>query len=98
MEFFPTDKLVLKGHAGAYSEPCQQAKMGHFAKIVNSYKPLSITIKRSFLDVWQGYEYTSFINALLYIDHTQMFLTNHSAAEDWYFDQFFGSFFQVLFA
>ena len=40
-----------------YLEPCHTSKMDRFAKIVNSYKPLTIFAKRSILDIWQGSEY-----------------------------------------
>ena len=43
----------------AYSEHCQTSKMELFAKIVNSWKPLSIFAKSSILDVWQDSEYSS---------------------------------------
>ena len=42
-----------------YSEPCQISKMQCFAKIVDGFYPLTIFLKHSFLDVWQGFEYAS---------------------------------------
>ena len=41
-----------------YSELCQTSKMGHFAKIVTGWNPLTIFAKRFMLDVWQGCKYT----------------------------------------
>ena len=41
----------------AYSGPSQVSKMECFAKIVNSWKSLTIFAKRSILDAWQGSEY-----------------------------------------
>lgn len=38
-----------------YSEPCKIYKMGHFTKIVNCFKRLSIFVKCSILIVWQGF-------------------------------------------
>ena len=45
--------------AEAYSEPCQTSKMERFAKIINSFQPLTTFAKRSILDVWQGSEFAS---------------------------------------
>ena len=36
--------------------------MERFAEIVKTFQPLTIFAKRSFLDVWQGSEYTSDLN------------------------------------
>ena len=36
--------------------------MKHFVKIVNDFQPLNFFAKRSILDVWQGYEYSSEID------------------------------------
>ena len=33
--------------------------MEGFGKIVNGWKPLTIFVKRSILNVWQGFEYAS---------------------------------------
>ena len=35
----------------AYSETCQTPKLDRFAKIVSVYKPLTILVKSSILDV-----------------------------------------------
>ena len=43
--------------AVAYSEPCQTSKMERFAKIFNSLKPLTISAKRTILDIWQSSKY-----------------------------------------
>ena len=43
----------------AYSEPYQTFKMERFAKIVNGEKSLTISAKRTILDVWHGSEYPS---------------------------------------
>ena len=43
--------------AKAYSEPCQTSKMEFFAKLVKGFKPLTIFVKSSILDVWQSSEY-----------------------------------------
>ena len=45
--------------AEAYSEPFRTSKMKRFTKIVNCFYQLTIFVKRSILDVWQGFEYTS---------------------------------------
>ena len=51
----PTFPLYqVTAHLEVYSEPCQMSKMELFAKIVNDWKPLTISAKSSFLDVWQG--------------------------------------------
>ena len=42
-----------------YSDSCQISKMKRFAKIINSFKPLTIFTKHSILDIWQGSEYAS---------------------------------------
>ena len=42
-----------------YLEPCETSKMAYFAKIVNSFQPLTIFTKHSILDVSQGSEYSS---------------------------------------
>ena len=42
-----------------YPEPCQTSKMELFAKIINSFQPLTIILKSFILDVWHGYEYAS---------------------------------------
>ena len=44
-------------HLEVYSEPCQTSKIEHFVKIVNDFQPLSIFVKRSILDIWEGCEY-----------------------------------------
>ena len=41
--------------AEAYSEPCLTSKMQRFVKIVNGKKSWNTFLKRSILDVWQGY-------------------------------------------
>ena len=38
-------------------EPCAVSKMERFAKTSNGFKPTTILLKRSILDVWQGSEY-----------------------------------------
>ena len=43
----------------AFSKPYQKSKKELFAKIVNSWKLLTIFPKGSILDVWQGSEYDS---------------------------------------
>ena len=40
----------------AYAEPSQTSNMGLFVKIVTSFKPLTIFVKRPVLDVWLGCE------------------------------------------
>ena len=41
-----------------YSEPYQTSKMMYFAKVVDGWKPLSMSFaKHSILDVWQSSEY-----------------------------------------
>ena len=42
-----------------YLEPCQTYMMEFFAKIVNSFQPLTISEKRTTTDVRQGSKYTS---------------------------------------
>ena len=44
---------------GAYSEPRQTSKMKLCAKIVHGFRPLTIIVKSSILDVWLGSEYAS---------------------------------------
>ena len=41
----------------ACSGPCQTSKMERLAKIVSDFPALTTFAKRSFLDVWQGFEY-----------------------------------------
>ena len=41
----------------AYSEHCQIFQVECFAKIVNSFYLLTVSTKRSTLDMWQGSEY-----------------------------------------
>ena len=43
----------------ACSEPYQTSKTKLFAETVNSWKPLTILVKSSILDVWLGSEYTT---------------------------------------
>ena len=43
----------------AHSEPSEASKMEVFAKIVSNWKPLTVFIKSSMLDVWLGSEYAS---------------------------------------
>ena len=45
------------------------SKMEHFAKIVNDWNTLTISEKRSFLDVWQSSEYAMKVSYLL--NHNQ---------------------------
>ena len=40
-----------------YSDSCQISKMKRFAKIFNSFEPLTIFTKHSILDIWQVSEY-----------------------------------------
>ena len=40
-----------------FSEFYQTSKVDSFLKIVNGWKPFTIFVKRSILDVWQGFEY-----------------------------------------
>ena len=61
----------------AYSEPCLRSKMELFAKIVNSFQPVTIFAKSSILDIWLGSEYTKFMNTILLVD---MLLQIESAA------------------
>ena len=42
-----------------YSEPSETSKMKPFAKMVNSWKLLTIFAKSSISDVWVGSEYAS---------------------------------------
>ena len=58
-----------------HSEPCQ-SKMHSFAKIVNGWKLLTISIKRSILDVWQGSESPSGTSCYSYILKMGYFLIN----------------------
>ena len=41
--------------AQPYSETCQTSKIECFVKIVDAWKPLTIYVKCSILDVWQGF-------------------------------------------
>ena len=43
----------------AHSEPSKTFNMEAFLKIINGWKLLTISVKTSPLDVWQGSEYTS---------------------------------------
>ena len=45
--------------AKTYLEPRQISKMELFEKLVNGFQLLTIFIKSSILDVWQGSEYAS---------------------------------------
>ena len=49
---------------GVHAEPSQASKMGLFEKIFNRFQPLTVFANRSFLDVWQGPEYTSGYDAV----------------------------------
>ena len=40
----------------------QTSKISFFAKIVNDFQSLTIFIKNSILDVWQGFQYANAIN------------------------------------
>ena len=53
------DEILFSINLEAYSKPCQTSKMECFAKKVTGWKPLSVLRKRSILDIWQGFEYTS---------------------------------------
>ena len=55
LEFF---RCILCQYSEAYSEPSQTSKMEFFAKIVNGFQLLTISAKRSIVDVWQCLEYT----------------------------------------
>ena len=58
--YFPVEYQHEKKNpyrADVYSGPCQTSKMELFAKIVNSFLPLTIFKKRFVLDGWQGSEY-----------------------------------------
>ena len=58
--FFRTGNTFLaSSYAELYSQPSQIFKMELFAKIVNTWKPLTIFAKNSILDIWQGSEYVS---------------------------------------
>ena len=39
-----------------YIEPCQTYKVELFVKAVNVFQPLTISVKRSILDIYQGSE------------------------------------------
>ena len=43
----------------AFSKSCKRSMMEIFAKIINTWKPLTISAKCSILDVWQVFEYAS---------------------------------------
>ena len=51
--FFTPHLLLI---FGTYLKPCQTSKMKYLVKIV---KLLTISVKSSLLDVWQGSEYAS---------------------------------------
>ena len=51
----------------ALSKPSQISKMELSAKIVNSWKPLTISAKTSILHVWQGSEYASVLSQVFNI-------------------------------
>ena len=44
-----------------YSEPSQVSKICLLAIIVNVFQPITISVKRSILDVWQCFECTSIV-------------------------------------
>ena len=46
-------KLSANLLLSAYLEPCQTSKTGHFAKLINVFQSLTISIKCSILDNWQ---------------------------------------------
>ena len=46
--FYAVNQLITDSEA--YSEPCQTSKMDRFAKMVRSFYPLTIFVKRSILD------------------------------------------------
>ena len=64
-------RLIDKTDTMAYSEPCQTSKMERFTKIVNCLKSLTIFVKRSILDVWQGSEYAYAIYCIKMISKTR---------------------------
>ena len=53
-KFFNT--ILLISYADAYSEPYQTSMMQCFVKIANIFQQLTIFVKLSILDVWQGSE------------------------------------------
>ena len=58
-------------YAETYLEPYQICKIELFAKIVNSWKPLTIFASNSILDVWQGSQYTCFIDHYKWFKHAE---------------------------
>ena len=55
----------------AYSEPRQKSKMELFQKIVHGFKRLTISVKRSILDIRLGSEYSSADSNPLLIFHKE---------------------------
>ena len=49
----------LKAIPKSYSELCQISKTELFTEMINNLQSLTISAKRSILDVWPGSEYTS---------------------------------------
>ena len=57
--------------AEAHSEPFETTKIERFAKIFDSYRPLTVFTKRSILDLWQAYasvlQYLTIITSINYL-------------------------------
>ena len=64
-------RIISKNIANSdpYSEPTQKSKIKLFAKTINAWKPLFISIKSFILDVWLGSEYVSVISSKLESSH-----------------------------
>ena len=59
------EQLFVEHISVAFSEQCQTSKMGIFCKTVNGFQSLTISVKSSVLDIWQGSEYASTSGLLL---------------------------------
>ena len=76
-------RIISKNIANSdpYSEPTQKSKIKLFAKTINAWKPLFISIKSFILDVWLGSEYVSVISSKLESSH--LCSSKNSSAHEW---------------
>ena len=59
------ESLLIFTSSEVYSEPSQESPTDPFAKILNSFYPLTIFTNSSILDVWQSFEFTSDLPELI---------------------------------
>ena len=64
-----------------YWEPTQKSKIKLFAKAINAWNPLFISIKSFILDVWLGSEYVSVISSKL--ESLHLCSSKNSSVNEW---------------